>query len=334
MIRDRERRSYRKSEIRGCVDLGSSNFRLLVLDGVFPDSALEEAHALEIRAFREAKRYVGWGDDLAGSGSVSPEKADLAGRAIRDLAAAAEEWGCPRPLFVATNTLRESINARAVRSRLEGAAGVSIRVLSQREEAELGYIGASFFRARDESVLLIDAGGTSTEVSWGTGTSMAGCACLPLGTHRVRRLLDRGSRARRVSALLSGSIEESIAGGRAREGGVYHLPGFPRDPTILVTGGTAVSLAMLHRRMRESASGFEEMRAITREDLSFMARRLAGLYRAGRRRSLPLDPERVGLLPAGLALIEALVRSFGIEAFRVTARDLRWGIVLTGGASE
>ena len=294
----------------------------------------EEAHTLEIRSVREAKRYVGWGDDLARSGSVSPEKADLAGRAIRDPLAAAEGWGCPRPFLVATNTLRESINALALRCRLEGAAGASIRVLSQREEAELGYIGASFFRARDESVLLIDAGGTSTEISWGRGTSMAGCVCFPLGTHRVRRLLDRGSCARRVSALLAASIESLIARGCARESGVYPLPGFPRNSTMLMTGGTAVSLAMLHRRMCESASGFEEMRAITREDLALMVRRLAGLCRAGRQRSLPFDPERVGLFPAGLILIDALVRSFGIGTFMVTARDLRWGSVLTGGASK
>ncbi len=334
MIRDRERRSYRKNEIRGCVDLGSSNFRLLVLDAVFPESTGEEAGALEIRSVHEAKRYVGWGDDLAESGSVSPEKAASAGRAIRDLAAEAEGWGCARPSFVATNTLRESVNARAIGSALEDAIGASIKVLSQREEAELGYIGASFFRARDESVLLVDAGGTSTEASWGTGTSMAGYACLPLGTHRVRRLLGRGSRARSVSALLAESIERSVAGGRVREGGVYRLPGFPRDSTMLMTGGSAVSLAVLHRRMRESAGGFEEMRPITREELAFTARRLAGLYRAGRQRSLPFEPERIRLFPAGLALIEALVRSFGIEAFSVTARDLRWGVVLTGGASE
>ncbi|MFA4949129.1 MAG: hypothetical protein WC674_11580 [Candidatus Krumholzibacteriia bacterium] len=334
MIRDRERRSYRKNEIRGCVDLGSSNFRLLVLEGIFPDSVGEEAHVLEIRSVRETKRYVGWGDDLAGAGIVSSEKADLAGRAIRDLIAAAEGWGCPRPSLVATNTLRESINARALRSCLEATLGASIRVLSQREEAELGYIGASFFRPRDESVFLIDAGGTSTEISWGTGTSMDGYACLPLGTHRVRRLLDRGSRTRGVSALLDGSIENSVANGRAREGGVYPLPGFPRNSTMLMTGGTAVSLAMLHRRMRESASGFEEMRPIAREELAFMARRLAGLCRAGRQRSLPFDPERVGLFPAGLVLIDALIRSFGIEAFMVTARDLRWGSVLMGGASK
>jgi exopolyphosphatase/pppGpp-phosphohydrolase len=334
MIRDTWRRSYRKSEIRGCVDLGSSYFRLLVLEGTFPDSVREDANALEIGSVREAKRYVGWGDDLAKSGSISPEKADLAGRAIRDLVAAAEGWGCPRPFLVGTNTLRESINAPAVMSRLEGALGASIGVLSQRAEAELAYIGASFFRPRDESTVLIDAGGTSTEISWGTGTSMDGFISLPLGTHRVRRLLDRGSCARRVSVRLAAAVEASIAGGSSRKDGVYPLPGFPQDSTMILTGGTAVSLAMLHRRMRESASGFEEMRSITRAELAFIARRLGGLYAGGRERSLPLDPERVGLLPAGLVLIDALARRFGIETFMVTARDLRWGSVLTGGASK
>jgi exopolyphosphatase/guanosine-5'-triphosphate,3'-diphosphate pyrophosphatase len=334
MIRDAERRSYRKSEIRGCVDLGSSNFRLLVVEGVFPASVREEAGALEIRSAREAKRYVGWGDDLAGSGSVTSEKERLAAGAIRELLAAANGWGCPRPALVATNTLRESRNADAVRGRIERATGTAIRVLSEREEAELGYVGSSFFRPRAERVILVDAGGTSTEVSWGTGTTMAGCACLPLGTHRVRRLLARGTGARVVSALLSRSIVPRVPRLGAPASGVYPLPGAARDSTMLLTGGTAVSLAVLHRRVGGSPDGFEEMHAIPREDLELLERRVEGLCRAGRARTLPFDPERVALFPAGLVLIDAVVRSLGIDRFVVTARDGRWGSVLTGGASE
>jgi exopolyphosphatase/guanosine-5'-triphosphate,3'-diphosphate pyrophosphatase len=316
------------------VDLGSSNFRLLVVEGDFPGSTREEAGALEIHSAREAKRYVGWGDDLAGSGSISSEKERLAAGAIRDLLAAAHGWGCPRPALVATNTLRESRNADAVRTRLERATGAPIRVLSEREEAELGYVGASFFRPRAERVILVDAGGTSTEVSWGTGTSMAGCACIPLGTHRVRRLLARGTGARVVSALLSRSIGPSVPRLGALAGGVYPLPGTARGPTMLLTGGTAVSLAVLHRRVRESRDGFEEMHAILREDFELLERRVAGLCRAGRARTLPFEPDRIALFPAGLVLIDAVVRSLGIVRFIVTARDGRWGSVLTGGASE
>jgi exopolyphosphatase/pppGpp-phosphohydrolase len=149
-------------------------------------------------------------------------------------------------------------------------------------------------------------------------------------------MLDRISGARRVSAAIAERIAVSAGQGLGRRGaaGVYSLPGFPRNPTMLMTGGTAVSLAVLGGRMTGPGAVFEEMRPISRDDLAFMARRLAGLYRAGRERSLPFDPGRIGLLPAGIALIDALVRSVQIESFMVTARDLRWGRLLTGGASE
>jgi exopolyphosphatase/pppGpp-phosphohydrolase len=103
---------------------------------------------------------------------------------------------------------------------------------------------------------------------------------------------------------------------------------------MLMTGGTAVSLAVLRGRMADPGAGFEEMRRIARGDLAFMTRRLAGLFRGGRERSLPFDPGRIELLPAGLALIDAIVRSVHIDSFMVTARDLRWGRLLTGGAFE
>ena len=95
-----------------------------------------------------------------------------------------------------------------------------------------------------------------------------------------------------------------------------------------------MSLAVLHRWMGESARGFEEMRRITGDDLGLMARRLGELYRSGRERSLPLDCNRIRLLPAGIVLMGALFRSFGIERVRITARDLRWGSVLGGGTAE
>jgi len=332
MIRERECPSYIKKEIRGCIDLGSTNFRLLVVDGVFPALDREAGEVFPFRSCGEMKRYVGWGDDLARTGSVSSVKAARASLALGDLIASARSWGCAHPLIVATNTLRESSNAGEIRTALEDAFGIAIRVLSQREEAELGYAGASFQFGRDEALCLIDAGGTSTEISWGRGTSMAGYVGIPLGTHSVRLLL-AGRGARRVSGFLGERFGETGVFGPARKTGVYPLPGFSRDSTILMTGGTAVSLAVFHRSMRGCAPSFEELQQLTREDVALARRRLSGLLRAGRERRVPLDEDRIGLFPAGLVLIDALLAAARIEAFRVTARDLRWGIVLTRGAS-
>jgi exopolyphosphatase/pppGpp-phosphohydrolase len=320
MIRERGRVSYTKREIRGCIDLGSSNFRLLVVDGVFAASGRTDPGVLEVRSSSEAKRYVGWGDDLACTGRVTSARAARAARALGELVAVSSDLGCGDVRCVATNTLRESSNAG------------EIRVLSQREEAELGYFGASFFCGRDEALCLVDVGGTSTEVTWGRGTSMEGYAGFPLGTHRVRLLLASDG-ARRASELLGGRLARAGVFGSGRGTGVYPLPGFSRNPTMLMTGGTAVSLAVFLRYMRDRSLSFEEMERFTREDVALARRRLSGLLRAGRERGVPLDEDRIRLFPAGLVLIDALLAAAGTGAFKVTARDLRWGVLLTGGAS-
>jgi exopolyphosphatase/guanosine-5'-triphosphate,3'-diphosphate pyrophosphatase len=332
MIRDTEPSSQTKIETRGCIDLGSTNFRLLVVEGAFRAGEAGRRGVSTIRSIRESRRLVAWGDDLARTGRVSAAKERTASRALGELLDEAAARGCRGPDVVATNTLREAANAREVASALEAAHRVSIRVLSPREEASYGYAGASFFIAGDGAISLVDAGGTSTEISWGRGTSIEGWTALPLGTHRVERMLAAGGGERLASARLADAL--AVAGvRRSARADVYRLPAFARDSTMLLTGGTAVSLAVYVRYLSGGAGAFEEMIPLTRGDVALARRRLAGIRDAGRERRLPLEAGRIGLFPAGLILIDAVLAAAGIERFRVTARDLRWGVVLTGGAS-
>jgi len=100
-----------------------------------------------------------------------------------------------------------------------------------------------------------------------------------------------------------------------------------------MTGGTAVSLAVILRSMRGSTPSFEEMQSVTLDDVALARNRVAGLFRSGRERRLPLDESRIRLFPAGLVLVEALLAGASLKMFRVTARDVRWGVALTGGGS-
>jgi len=333
MIRESADTSQTKRESRGCIDLGSSKFRLLVVEGRLSELSGVGVKAPDDLSFREEKRYVGWGEDLVETGSVSPAGAARAARVLCGLVERARAWGCPAPLLVATNTLREAENEREVRASLEAACGLPIRVLDQREEAEMGYVGAASFRAPGEKILLIDLGGTSTEISWGKGVAMEGYRGIPWGTHRVRRLLTGPHSFRRAARILAECLGGRQGEISARGGRVSPLPAISRDPTILMTGGTAVSLAICLRSMCGRGTAFEEMDTISLADVALVRARLTGLFRAGRERRLPLDEDRIGLLPSGLLLIEALLGLSSISLFRVTARDVRWGVVLTGGGS-
>jgi exopolyphosphatase/guanosine-5'-triphosphate,3'-diphosphate pyrophosphatase len=334
MIRKRLDAPKRKSEIRACCDLGSSYFRLLVVAGLFPEAARLESDRLHCNSFRDERRYAGWGDDVAAGGSVRPETLARAITLLAELVAISREAGCARPAIVGTATLRESANAASVRETLEQKIGAPIRVLSQREEADLGFRGAAFFCRRRERLCLIDIGGMSTELSWGRGIEMEEYTAFPIGTHRAHAILvDREGRVPsgdRIAALLAGNDAEPFAG-------VADVSGLPlgvEDSTMLVTGGTATTLAMLGRLMRGLAPAFEGVERMTIDDLAAVRQLLAEAFSTGTEASLPFDEGRIRLLPAGSLLVESLLRAFGVREFIVTTKDLRWGVVLGGGGAE
>lgn len=335
MIRKDARSSQSKKEIRGCIDLGSSYFRLLVIEGSFPVWGAFDPAGLEITRAHEDRRYIGWGEDLSIAGTISPESVARARGLLSELVSAARALGCASPFLVGTNTLREAPKALEVVSGLERLTSLPLAVLSQYEEARLAYIGSAAFADAREFLAIFDVGGTSTEISWGHGIRMEGYVGFPLGTHQTRLLCGRRSYSaagiRRAAAALAGIIRTAEAEQPA-PGGVSRLPLRAEHPTILITGGTAVSSSVCLRFMRALTPPFEEMYGITLDDVVLLQRRLAALAIAGRERVMPLDADRMRLLPAGLVLVEALLRHFRIRSFNVTARDLRWGVAITGGS--
>ncbi len=151
---------------------------------------------------------------------------------------------------------------------------------------------------------------------------MDGFEGLPLGAHIAGAMMSRGYRNTHPVTCYSvvRTLDDSIALH-------YTLPNKGQRPTILVTGGTAVSLAVILRYMKERETVFAEPTAVPAGMLEFVVRRLRGLFRAGFERRLPLEPERIRLLLPGLVLMTSLLRAMRVSGFFVTGRDLRWGAV-------
>lgn len=296
--------------------MGSSYFRLLVV---------RHGPAGTVEVICDDKEYVGWGASIADGRSIGEEWIERAALALDRLLEAAERCGCGHPILAGTNTLRSAVNGEAARSSLEERTGRTVTVLSQRGEAALGFLGACGAADGDGPLLLIDIGGTSTEIVWGGRGIMEGFESLPLGTHIAASIISRGYSDNLVVPYRSAlrRLEDSISLH-------YALPNTRQRLTILATGGTAVSLAVMMRHMRERKPGFIERTAVHSGMLEFVVRRIRELFIAGLERSIPLEPERTRLLLPGLALMTLLLRAMRVTEFLITARDLRWGAVTVG----
>lgn len=327
--------SSTKNDIRGCIDIGSSYIRLLVAGGDFNDAPGS------VSAIGEERRYIGWGRELEETGSVSAEAVGRAVAIMEELVEISGRFGCSRPYIVGCNILRSAGNSAEILTLLSAAAGISVNVLTAEGEGAMSLAGASSLYPPEERIILADPGGTSTEVVAGIGGKVESFTSVRAGTHTVLRIMERSGRGRgmrwspgMVERFLSPRIRTLFRGlpeSLLHWGEVSHLPAGAESPTIVFTGGSAVSLAVVSGFMAGERERLREKTGINSQDLELMVRRLCALFAAGRERTLPLADERLRLLIAGLALLKVLADRLGAHDFDVVSRDLRWGIVFTGG---
>jgi len=327
MISDKADLSKGKRKLSGCLDLGSSYFRMLL-------ARRTEAAAGPrlLPPIYESRNYVGWGNEVAGKGHVSEESLERAAGLLSRMIDDSARLGCPDPVIAGTGTFRRAANRRRIISFLRERVNLPIEVLSHRGEAAYSFLGAVSSLSGKADLILIDLGGTTTEIAMGSCGSFENYLEVPFGTHTLVRSGRRPSGRCLLRAIRNGFIRETGGCGVFRNG---HIP----DPAagcsdaervVLLTGGTAVTLGMIDSFMKGYEPDPSRDCEMSMDELQLLIRRLKSLPRERWARVLPVTPRRAELLPAGIVLLNLIIKSLNINMFRVTARDLRWGIILSG----
>ena len=198
-------------KVRGCIDLGSSYFRLLVVkeldkgEGHIIDEAEGETgnvgfvpylpedepvvYKTEVlgRLFlvTESRRFIGWGRYLERESGVDRAYIEVACKKLKDLIILASRSGCQEPVLVGTNLLREASNSFELRVALEECTGLKVNVLSQKGEAEFGFRGAITAVEHTGGCVTVDLGGTSTEIAYGWKGAFEDFISIPVGAQRI-----------------------------------------------------------------------------------------------------------------------------------------------------
>jgi exopolyphosphatase/guanosine-5'-triphosphate,3'-diphosphate pyrophosphatase len=279
-----------------CIDVGSNTTRLLVA----------EPHAGWLRVLHMERAFTRLGADLVPEGRIGAAKIEETAAVAGEHVALARELGAEDITLVATAAIRDAANRDELLAAVEAKAGLPLRVLSDEDEARLSFDGATRGLELGGSVGVADVGGGSTELAVGSAaTGVSWFASFRIGSGV---LADR--------FLLSDPPAQSeldAARAHARE----TLEGLdpPGCDTAIAVGGSATSL-------RRLVGPTIEPDALARSAALLCATPIA---EAGQR--LGLDPERVRLLPAGMAILAELVARVG-RPFEVGRGGLREGVIL------
>ncbi len=292
------------------VDLGSNSFRLLI------GRVVETPGGTQLYQLDSLKETVRLASGLTREKRLDADSQLRALAALQRFGERLRSFAPDSVRAVATNTLRVAKNAREFLQTAEAALGFPIEVIAGREEARLIYCGvASTFPMQPGRMLVVDIGGGSTEFIVGNGREP-----------QLMESLFMGCVGYSLQFFPDGEVDRYTFK-QAELAAQKEIEGIARD--YLAAGWQlAVGSSGTARALEEIlvANGLSQQ-GITLEGLERLRELLLRAGHAERLRLEGLKPDRVPVLPGGLAIMLAVFSVLGLERMDVAEGALRQGVL-------
>lgn len=293
------------------IDIGSNSIRLTIVD-------VPVAGHRVIRD--EEKAYARLGQGVLETGRLADDAMDAAVEALDRMMRLAREREVTHVSAVATAAVRQAANGAAFVERVRREVGLDIEVIDGAHEGRLALLSAAEGLALDGDIAVVDIGGGSVEIAWGTGAVLGSVVSMPLG---AVVLADRFSDDDPLSADAGQRLTEHI---RAT---LMDAVSDTRTPGVLAgSGGTVTTLAsMIVARQGVALPSVHGFR-IPAGELGWLRRLLVRSTVRDRERMKGLSAGRLDLIVPGAVVLDEVVRILGADSVLVNARGMREGIVL------
>ncbi len=329
--RRRSKRSPARSAAFAAVDLGTNNCRLLIA----------EPQGKRFRVVDSYSQIVRLGEGMSVSGELSDAAIERTMSALKEIRKRIKQHSVKKVRCVATQACRAASNGREFVERVQRETGLTLKVISPREEAQLAVIGAlDLIDASKDVSLVVDIGGGSTELCW-VDTKAAGEAGLsgsleklpmlawasfPVGVVTLSEKFPERNEPDWYPAMLAHVREEMMAFKRGRTLAKV----FEKDRGHLIgTSGTVTSLCAVHLNLDRYIRSIVDGSTLTHTDAMAARARLSGLTRQERAQIPCIGDGRSDLVLAGCAIMEAVWELWPSQDMRVADRGLREGMLLS-----
>ncbi len=287
------------------IDLGSLTVRLAVAEPQGPG---------KFRLLLRLREITGLGRGLAQTGELAPEGMARTLETMSGFKQALADYGVENCLVVATHAVRAARNGPIFLERLRQGLGFEVRVLAPEQEARLSLAGVLSALAPpylSAPVLVVDAGGGSTEFALARPGRESQFASLPLGVLTLSQAHPLGDPpAQEKVAALKRLVAQDLTRFRDRTFPPPRLGG----ARFVGTGGAATTLRVNNL-------------LLTRTRVAELSEIICRLPEAGRARLPGLEPGKVGVMAAGALLILAVLEVFGQDSLVVVDAGLLEGVL-------
>lgn len=298
------------------IDIGTVTCRLLIADvsaeGLYE---LKRDHAI-----------TNLGEEVDRTGTLAPQAIARVEEQIARFVAEVrsytnKEYPQIPIVAIATSAARDASNAGELKEALR-AHGVELSVITGEREAALSFEGASMAFS-GENLSVVDVGGGSTEIIAGlAGRTVKMAHSFNIGCRRAtERFIHHDPPTQEELCAIKKWCHDEMRSYFAE------LETFVQPERLVAVAGTATSIAAMDLALEVYDPMRVHQYVVTRDILERLTNRLACLPQQAREQLPGLEPQRAGVIIAGLVILTTILELSGQDCFSVSETDILHGIV-------
>jgi exopolyphosphatase / guanosine-5'-triphosphate,3'-diphosphate pyrophosphatase len=300
------------AEAIAAFDCGSNSTRLLIANA--------EGTAL-VREMNITRLSQG----VDATGTLTPDAMERTFAVLHAYRASCDREGVIRGQLVATSAVRDASNGEEFLRQAHEIVGVPVSVLAGEEEAALSYTGATKDLVRAEMpTMIVDIGGGSTELAVQLDGALVSYS-MQLGSVRVtERALGRGvvdaHSDLAARAMIGAEMERAFSAQPEFEAVVGHV-------RLVGLAGTVATLAQMDAHLLVYDRDVVHHRVLSLATVDRWRDLLASETPEVRLGHPGMVKGREDVLPAGLYILDAVMRRLGVDQLLSSENDILDGIV-------
>ena len=295
------------------IDIGTNSVHMIVVQ-VHADRSFE--------VIDREKMMVRLGAGGLDGKALTPTAMAAAVQALSKFRRLAEARAVDEIVAAATSATREAENGGDFLATVEAQTGIRARVITGTEEARLIHLAAGYNTELTGPTVVVDIGGGSVEITHGGGAEPDLARSFKIGVIRLtERYLRSDPPSQRDERRVVKFIERQIGA----YAGLIKSRGFVR---VIGTSGTITSLGALALLQQGEAVGDISNLRVPARALHKLRKSLLGMDQQERMQVEGLDPKRADIAPAGVLLIDTILKSLGAAEITLSDFALREGLIL------
>ena len=296
--------------IFAAIDIGSNSTNLLITDS--------SGKTLE-RIVRSTRLGAG----LTQTRSLSAESIDRTVTCLSEYALTMKTHKVTEMRVVATAACRAADNTKEFFEKVNFSSGLEPEIISGEQEGAFAYRGAtkSFTNSLDSQTLVIDIGGGSTELMFGT-ISLKTAISIPFGAvtlseSELHRDPPRPEELTNAISLVSDAVDDAV----------HMNPDLANADRVIGVAGTIVTIAAVELGLKQFDPEKLHAMRLTRQAVEDVFRTLATEPLVDRVFNPGLPRDRADIIVGGCCLLVAVMRRLQIPELIVSQHNLLDGIV-------